>query len=198
MEFSEDQVIVLAEKASTYLPMEENRMKPFITPETDENGKLIFPYQYEGVNAAGLHHSLQGQSILAYEMPEGHAISAAWELRFYLASSLVLEFSSACSGAGGWHEVGSLNIRLCQASELIHQRVKKEAAHFLIEDAEKLIFEDDEVIVECGLVLRGRENFEIVLAAGTSPGSVTVLAPFSKADLFQPQFPLKDCRRQIF
>lgn len=176
-------------------------MKPFITPEKISNSKLVFSYQCEGIEAKSLLHFLRGQSLVAYEMPEGHAFEAAWDLRIRLSSGAVLEFSSACTESSGWQEVGSLNIRLLDLyalkdSSAVCKYNEVEISSFPIMTIEKLIYEDNDVIVECGLVIYGCDGLEIVVAAGVSPGSVTLQAPFSAKQSFFPQFLLSDCRRQ--
>jgi hypothetical protein len=64
-----------------------------------------------------------------------------------------------------------------------------------VERLEKLVYEDDDVISECGLVMYGVGGAEIIIAAGISPGSVSVAASFATGP-FEPQFSLGTCRRE--
>lgn len=174
-------------------------MKPFTTPELMPNGKRAFRYQCEGVDCGALGRLLEGRKLVAYVLPEGHTLQVAWELSFAFESGFVLEFSSACTEVAEWQEVGSLNIRLTHLSTPAGTTTvvthRSELQPIDVVWAEKLIYEDQDVVVECGLVLRGGEGQEVVIAAGIPPGSVSVRAPFSPA-LFEPQFPLPACRRE--
>jgi hypothetical protein len=175
-------------------------MKPFITPEITTSGKKFFPYQCEGVESAALWRCLEGRRLVAYSLPEGHTLQASWELSLVFDSYLVLEFSSACSQAIDWQEVGSLNIRLVQSSLEGGAMSTIDRSEDVIPEidlvaVERLIFEDEDVVVECGLVLCGRYGEEVVVAAGVSPGSISVKASFSVEECFEPQFPLSACRR---
>lgn len=176
-------------------------MKPFITPEVTANGRMKFSYQCEGVACEALWRELAGQRLAAYAVPSGHTLQVAWGMSFIFESGLVLDFSSACTQAIGWQEVGSLNIQLIHPSVNGVSAVgadRNEVAIPVIElaYAEKLIYEDDDVVVECGLLLRGRGEQEVVVSAGIPPGSVSVHAPFSAGQLYEPQFSLSTCRRQ--
>jgi hypothetical protein len=176
-------------------------MKPFITPELMPNGKKLFGYQCEAMDCKLLGDLLKGRSLVAYVLPKGHTLRTAWELAFIFDAGFVLEFSSACTQAVDWQEVGSLNIRLTSGpaegepakssggNESFFQAIK-------IIAVEKVIYEDEDVVVECGLLLRGVNGEEITVAAGVPPGSVSVQMPFASTELFEPQFPISACRRE--
>ena len=176
-------------------------MKPFITPDKTSTGKKSFPYQCEGFECDALWRHLEGQRLVAYVLPDGHGLTAVWGLSLVFYSGLILEFSSACTQAVDWKEVGSLNVKLTRDSKegvatMIAER--KGIAVPLVElaNAEKLIYEDEDVVVECGLVLHGSDGQQVVIAAGIPPGSVSVHASFSVGQPFEPQFSLATCRRQ--
>jgi hypothetical protein len=176
-------------------------MKPFITPDMTPTGKKAFPYQCEGAECKELWSRLKGQSLVAYSLPEGHTLQTAWELVLVFDSGLTLEFSSACSQAVDWQEVGSLNVRVAHLSigdgaTTASKKNEIPVSPIDLVAAEKLIYEDDDVVVECGLVLCGRDSQEVVIAAGVPPGSVTAQAPFSMGQSFEPQFRLSECKRQ--
>lgn len=175
-------------------------MKPFITPEISVTGKKVLTFQCEGIEASALWSALNGQQIVAYAMPYGHSFQAAWLFWLVLASGEVLEFSSACTQVVDWQEVGSLNIRFIGPagvtstdSELHRATVAVPPVH--LQALEKLVYEDTDVVSECALVLRGEGGNEIVVAAGVPPGSVSVIASFSKG-AFEPQFSISTCRRE--
>lgn len=143
----------------------------------------------------------KGLRLVTYVLPEGHTLRAAWESAFIFNTGAVLEFSSACTQVVDWQEVGSLNIRLthgpvegaamtsCSGNESSFEALE-------IIAVEKVIYEDEDVVVECGLLLRGVNGEEVIVAAGIPPGSVSMQMPCSPAELFESQFPLSACRRE--
>ena len=175
-------------------------MKPFITPELLTSGKKLFPFQCEGISPEELGRALDSQQLMGYRMPIGHFFKAAWEISFHFDSGLAVDFSSACTLAFDWQEVGSLNVRVSRE----HLGLGESAVPFekwpmsalKLGAIDKLVFEDSDVVVECGIVFHGSDvDEEIVVAAGISPGSVSVKVPFEPENLFEPQFPLSMCRR---
>ncbi|WP_143684918.1 hypothetical protein [Variovorax sp. KK3] len=67
--------------------------------------------------------------------------------------------------------------------------------NFRVYSVEQLIYEDVDVYAECGLVLTDVAQRELVVAAGVSPGSVTVASPTS-GDLFDPEPAIDKLRRR--
>lgn len=175
-------------------------MKPFITPELSAAGKKLLRYQCEGIEAADLWNTMQGRSVIAYSMPAGHSFQAAWLLRLILSGSASLEFSSACTEVVGWHEVGSLNVRLVRpgAAGVTDAEIGMPVTSIpevRLSAIQKIVYEDDDVITECGMALGGDGGVEVIVAAGVPPGSVSLAAPFT-CQPFEPQFPLSACRRE--
>lgn len=163
-------------------------------------GKKAFRYQCEGFEPSSLPGLLKGRRLVGYELPAGHSLTAAWELSLVFDCDLVLQFSSASAEAVGWQEVGSLNVRLVQRSEedggaTTERTTTVPVSPVSLIGAEKLVYEDDDVLVECGLVLCASDGQDVVVAAGIPPGSVSVEAPFSGGLPFAPQFPVVMCRR---
>lgn len=179
--------------------MEAGPMKPFITPEITQTGKQAFLYQCEGIKREELWHRLSCTHIIAYAMPERHTFEASWEFSLIFDSGMILDFSSACTQAIDWQEVGSLNISATQhpAEETTTIIKKKEVKIPKIEliTANRLIYEDNDIMVECGIIFHGKHNQEVIISTGIPPGSVTIQAPFSRGHSFKPEFALNKCRR---
>lgn len=174
-------------------------MKPFIIPELSPTGQKILRLQCEGVERGALGKSIEGSNVVAYAMPEGQAHSAAWLFQLILDDGRLLEFSSACTEVVDWQEVGSLNIVLeTEASEVRKSGAiawaRVPVAPFRISSADVLVYQDGDVVSECGLVICGQADSQIVICAGIPPGSVSVLLPNSK-DSFEPQFSVSACTR---
>jgi len=188
-------------KALTFQEMGKNHMKPFITPKVTEAGKKLLQFQLEGGDLDSISRVMRGHRVTAYGMPDDHTFDAAWEFQLYFGDDNVfVEFSSACTQVVDWQEVGSLNIRVASCDEGSTASVgpdlsKHAISPFFVERLEKLVYEDDDVITECGLVMYGVGGAEIIIAAGISPGSVSVAASFA-TEPFEPQFSLGTCRRE--
>ncbi|PHV09511.1 hypothetical protein [Chitinimonas sp. BJB300] len=170
-------------------------MKPFIT-NSKENGRPVLRLQCEGAKSENLKQLLEGLSITAYALPEGHSLASAWQLRFIFNNQLILEFSSVCTEVVGWQEVGSLNVKVIDDTDQFSNIFSiTEIKEFLVTSVEYLVYEDSDAYSECGLVLRSSLGEEVIIAAGVSPGSVSVQAPFSTLD-FEPEFPTSDYQRK--
>ena len=176
-------------------------MKSFITPKVTEAGKKLLQFQLEGADLESIRDTMCGHRVTAYGMPEGHTFHSAWEFQLHFdGSGTFIEFSSACTQVVDWQEVGSLNVRFVARDEKYKASVglelpKHDISFFAVEKVEVLVYEDDDVISECGLVLSGADGGEIIIAAGISPGSVSVSAPFATGS-FEPQFSISACRRE--
>jgi hypothetical protein len=198
-EFLDVPKIALVGKVLTFQETEISHMKPFITPKVTEAGKKLLQFQLEGGDIESIWSVIQSHRITAYGMPDGQTFEAAWEFQLYFGdNNIFVEFSSACTQVVDWQEVGSLNIRVssCDAGSATPVGAglsKHSISSFSVDRLEKLIYEDDDVISECGLVLHGADGAEIIIAAGISPGSVSVAASFA-TEPFEPQFSLAACR----
>lgn len=170
-------------------------MKPFIT-DARKDGRCTLPLQLEGIERERLGDVLLGSSVVAYALPEGHSLESAWQCRFLLEKGGTFEFSSACTVVAGWQEVGSLNVKHILQGEDLNERlfIEVKVERFHITAVECLVYEAQEVYSECGIVLRDATGRELIVAAGVSPGSVSIKAPFSK-EPFSPEFVLGDYRR---
>lgn len=168
-------------------------MKPFITNSL-KNGRHMLRFQLDGMERCQLNDLFLDKCIVAYSLPEGHTLESAWQCRVHLDSGNIFEFSSACTEVDGWEELGSLNIAKVdsKASEDLFKRTKVEP--FFICFIECLVYENTSVFAECGIVLRDNSGEEMIIAAGISPGSVSVQAPFTTLQ-FEPELSASDYRR---
>ncbi|MCY7327391.1 MAG: hypothetical protein LH618_02445, partial [Saprospiraceae bacterium] len=187
-------------QALTFLVTEVSRMKPFITPEISAKGQRVLRFQLEGFEDDLSLNSVRGHSIIAYGMPAGHTLETAWEFILIFEDGSLLEFSSACTQVIGWEEVGSLNIRFApqvpgHQSSASEHLLRVEIQKFEVIAIKKLVYEDDDVIAECGLILYGANGEEVIVATGVSPGSVSIGAAFSAVQ-FKPEFPVHMTKRE--
>jgi hypothetical protein len=199
MEFLAGLKTAAEEQVSTSLRMELNHMKPFITPEITALGKKVLRFQFEGLDRSDFRKSLIGHNVTAYAMPEGQTHRASWIFQIVLDNGKLLEFSSACTQIVDWQEVGSLNIFVADMSlfattGIVTTLPRVAMTPLLISALDILIYEDDDIVSECGLVIYGQDDLQIVVAAGIPPGSVSTAIPHSMGYL-QPQFSVADCMR---
>lgn len=176
-------------------------MKPFITPDISATGQKVLRFQCEGIASKDIWKSRQGLSVVAYAMPLGQSLQAAWIFQLIFDDGSLLEFSSACTQVIGWQEVGSLNIQLIrhpsnEQSDKGSDLLKTDVPNFRLNSLAKLVYVDNDVSSECALVLCGVSGEEIVVSAGISPGSVSIAAPFSETS-FEPQFSVSVCKREL-
>ena len=188
------------ERASIYRLTEASPMKPFITPDISPAGKKALAIQFEGISQGELWAKIGNYRIVACSMPKGQSFQTAWIFRLIFENECVLEFSSASTVVVDWQEVGSLNISLASHPTLEPTAENFEAVTInvpaiRVSRLDKLIYEDSDVISECGLVFGGDGGEEVVISAGIPPGSVSVSAPFSWGP-FEPQFEIQACIRE--
>jgi hypothetical protein len=169
-------------------------MKPFIIPKVTAAGKTLFGFQVEHFAQADLE-SLHNKHVISFRLAGKQTFQQAWDFEINFSDNVSAEFSSACTQLNGWHEIGSLNVRLwrrdepSQYSAEVHQLMND----FTVDKIEKIVFEDEEIISECGLCFRSADGLRIIVAAGNSPGSVSVSMP-GFDEKFSPQFPVEDCK----
>lgn len=176
--------------------MAPNRMKPYIT-DAFHDGRYVLPFQVEGLSADQIGKPFEAARILAYGVPKSQTLEAAWLFRLILDSGWILDLSSACTGVGGWQEIGSLNLAFAreEGDATAIEWVINPIEDFQIASVERLIFDDAEVYAETGIALKDAAHREIVVAAGVSPGSVSVLIPASASPL-QAEFEIENLTRR--
>ncbi len=135
---------------------------------------------------------------MAYGLPKAQSLKEAWLFRIVLDSGWTVDFSSACTGVGGWQEMGSLNLVFARVSEdeTSIQWTMTRIVEFHVRMAERLVFRRDAVYAEAGIVLTGSTGDEVVIAAGIPPGSVSIAAPFSTEE-FQPGNDMAELTRHV-
>jgi hypothetical protein len=182
--------------------MEASLMKHFITPDEFKNGKRLLPFQIEGASIYELLTLLTDRHILGWDVPVGHSLKEAWPIRLIFEQFILVEVSSACTVTTGWQEVGSLNISVQidtaeSKSSGAFERIYSSVSEFKVESVEKLVFENETLITECGIVFVSSNGLEIVVMAGIPPNSVTAFIGVDN-ESFSPEFPLELCRRDKF
>lgn len=170
-------------------------MKPFITNAL-QAGKYILPFQVEGLRNGDLNSIFHQSCILFYGLPPQHSFRAAWLFRIVLDRGWIVDFSSASTSVGGWQEVGSLNIELSvsPSSKKDAEFIISDVQNFTIVKCERLTYTEPDIYAECGIVFTSQTGSELLMAAGTSPGSVSIRAPFS-SDQFAPEFEMDKYQR---
>lgn len=168
-------------------------MKPYIT-NSFKDGKHILPYQIEGMDRACIAEVLAGSTMESYEIPRKQSLKSCWQFRVNLDNGFWLEFSSACTEVGEWEEVGSLNITISNRIEALSpEKYERKPLIFKINGVESLTLDNKYIFSECGLVLIGRLG-ELTVAAGISPGSVSIKLP-NQENEFEPELEYEEYSR---
>lgn len=172
-------------------------MKPFIA-NAEQDGIFVLPFQVEGISMDQIGATLRGAAILAYGLPKAHSLKEAWLFRIVLDSGWIVDFSSACTGVGGWQEMGSLNLVFAREPEddASIQWTMTRIVEFHVLAAERLVFRSGAIYAESGIVLTSSTGDEVVIAAGIPPGSVSIAAPFSTEE-FQPENDMAALTRHV-
>ncbi|GAA5784642.1 hypothetical protein [Chitiniphilus shinanonensis] len=172
-------------------------MKPFIT-DRPENERFTLRLQCEGISREFIQSQMKGEGIVAYALPDGHTLESAWLFRLILSNAKIFEFSSACTEVAEWQEVGSLNIRFIAEEEPFSDSnggvfIKNNVEKLPIKSVGCLVYEDDDVYAESGILIKLDSGEKVIVASGVSPGSVSVMAPFS-TEKFSAEFSISDYR----
>lgn len=174
-------------------------MRPSITLDVDSTGRKILRYKCEGIDVAELGNKFRHQNVCSVSRPAAQSLRQSWLAWLHLASGDVIEFSSSCTQVVGWQEIGSLNIRVIAdvlrgLPQVAASVAKIAISQFRIDQIDVLIYEDEDVVSECGIVFCEAGGSEIVVATGISPGSVSLAVPQQTED-FDPEFALVMCHR---
>lgn len=154
--------------------------------------RIFVPFRLEGFSGASVRDVLVGQRIIAFACPSGQSLGCTWQLRVFLDSGVVVEFSSLTTDLGNWQEVGSLLLRAVDGrlpTDMCNHALFQSTmiGPFRINRIDCLLYETKDVLAECGVVLHSEEDQEIIIAAGVPPGSVSVSASSIEAQ-FEPEF----------
>lgn len=173
-------------------------MKPFTTLDYKMHERKIIPYQCKGMECEKIWSFLKGRKIVSYGLFEGHTFQAAWGVSIAFEDEEKIIISSAMNAVDGWQEVGGLSLSFIQneRSKRVAKEVVTKISPIRIVAVDKIVYEDDELVVECGLALLTEIGRDIIFSAGVSPGSVSVCAGFLQESVFEPEFPLSMCRRE--
>lgn len=177
-------------------------MNHYITPEVLENGKTLLRFQCEGFVVNNLWQIIQNLNVIGYSVPIDHSLRETWNFRVFLDNGFSIDFTSACTMINEIQEIGSLNIAL---NRNVVNDVNDKYANcqrivipsFCISKLNKLIYEEDNFITECGILLSDATDRTIVVAAGVPPCSVTVSSFFNN-NLFKPEFPFLDYKVHVW
>lgn len=174
-------------------------MKPYITDVNgDRSKKITLMCQMQGLQRAEFVHALTAHTIVSFSYPGNQSLQEAWLFSFTLDSGWNVTFSSVCADIGDWKEVGYLNVAFSLTLPTLNETdwIIIGVNNFLIKSVEWLVVNNDEIYVECGLVVKDALDREIIVAAGVSPGSVSISSPFSN-NSFIPEFTTEQCTRLL-
>ncbi|MFT4926242.1 MAG: hypothetical protein ACI8WB_002340 [Phenylobacterium sp.] len=165
-----------------------------------EDDKYKLAIQYEKLDLQKIKDLAMSSYIVKYEIPAKQSLNCTWILRLHFNNEASIEISALCTNIGGWQEMGSLKIRLCDTSSSL----KKNENLFITKNIEKfcssklslITFNDESVYAECGIIFSNDVGGELIVATSPAPGAVTVRIP-SEVNEFQPEILLSDCQKVI-
>lgn len=156
----------------------------------------VLPFICHGVSSETLARSLVGQTVTAYAMPPKHSFEAAWLFTLYFEDGHKLEFWSESYETAGWNELGVLVVsslgEAVDGPSMNVEQFRVEIPSIRIARCRKLLCEEDDFLVECGLLLAGEAGENVIIAAGIPPGSVSVSLPSDESN-FRPLLGLPHC-----
>lgn len=156
----------------------------------------ILPLICLGVSSEGLARNLVGRTVTAYAMPPKHSLAAAWLFTLYFEDGHNLAFWSEFYSTVGWNELGVLVVsspgKAIDGQRMNLELFRVEIPPIRIARCRKLLCEEDGFLAECGLLLASEDGKNVIIAAGISPGSVSVSLPSSQSN-FSPLIDLLDC-----
>jgi hypothetical protein len=159
----------------------------------------VLPLICHGVPPEGLARNLVGRTVTAYAMPPKHSLEAAWLFTLYFEDGGNLEFWSEFYNTAGWNELGVLVVsslgEAVEGRSMNLEQFRVEIPSIRIAGCRKLLCEEDGFLAEYGLLLAGEDEENLIIAAGISPGSVSVRLP-SDVSNFSPLLDLPYCTWQ--
>ena len=167
-------------------------MKPCITPRNKK--KAHFCLQFDGLDEKSLIVGLTNYDINAYSTPPNQAINNVWYFDLLTAQG-VYSFTASSTQVNGWEEYGSLAIKYSKEALTVRPDFMRDVLikpPFRASKIQKIIYEDDDVITECGLLLSSTDSTKIIIACGISPESITADGIMFTGD-FQPLYPTAMC-----
>jgi len=137
---------------------------------------------------------LVAKEITAYATPTGQLVDCVWYFDL-LTSCAAFSFAASSTQLDGWVVYGALiisysEIAVNQRSPFMHDR--SVVPSFRVEKVKKIIYEEDEVLAECGLILFGNDSRSITVACGIPSGSVNAEGEMFEGN-FKPLYPLALC-----
>jgi hypothetical protein len=161
--------------------------------------KKKLPISFCQIEADDFVDAFRRHCIVGYSMPHGHTFEEAWLFQLKLDGGKTFEFSSSSTIVTGWQEVGSLNVSMTDDEpENVHKKngssIMVAIKPIVVSAISVLVYEDNDVVAEPGIVLSSEGDGEVIISAGIAPGCVSVHAPFS-GSAFSPQFDLLSCER---
>lgn len=137
---------------------------------------------------------LLSNRVIGYAVPISQNLSCAWIFNIYFEGfDKTLSFSSQVTSSIGWKEYGYLSVDL-NPIEYNKEVLKYTAIKPMdISSLDILMNEEDDVISECGLILRDRNNREIVISTAPPPGAVSIRADFNTLG-YNPEILFEQCR----
>ena len=179
-------------------------MKSYIE-DPYKNGIFTLPIKINSLTTEEFKEVFLNTKIIAYGFsgisPYWRTFQVASGFLLYFNNDKIVEFNSLITGIPNtWDEYGSLRVAVHDSmSSLEHPDLtieKYEIEPVKVTSIYKLIFQDEEMLIDCGMVFSNNENYEIKIAAASASMCATVQAPFSTGK-FEPDTSEKLFKRVV-
>lgn len=152
-----------------------------------KDGVFTLPLQLHFFSIDNFKDIFLNSKIIAYgvsgSLKKSRNLQCVSRFLLYFENNKIIEFSSNLTmSSDKWNEYGSIVLAVHDIDEIIaHDNISIEKFNInpiLIKSIQKIIIQDEKLLIDCGIVFGADENLDIMIAT-TFVHSVTVKAPFS-------------------
>jgi hypothetical protein len=155
-----------------------------------QNGIFTLPIQIKPITIQEFKNTFLNTNVVAYgfsgSFPSMRTFKSANGFLLYFDNNKIVEFCSLKTMIkDSWDEYGSLKIQTHDDPSTIRQGLmpieRFEIEPFIVNSITKLVYQDEGMYIDCGIVFSENENNEILIAAGFST-DVTIRTSFSNEE----------------
>lgn len=155
-----------------------------------QNGIFTLPIQIKPITIQEFKNVFLNTNIIAYgfsgSFPSMRTFKSANGFLLYFDNKKIVEFNSLKTMVNdGLDEYGSLKMEIHNDSSTIRQGLmpieRFEIQPFIVNFITKLVYQDQQMYIDCGIVFSENDNNKFSIAAGFST-DVTIRTPFSNEE----------------
>ena len=165
--------------------------------DADVNGRYVLPFEFAGISGVEFTDKMVAAEIVGFSVPRKQSLRETWSFYLHNAAGLLFQFSALTTGIGGWQEMGSLKIVVSKAMASDESQLDSEIYEyhrilpFQVSVIQAMVFEDESVYAECGILLAASDDRVIQIVCAPAPGSVSARISAIESE-FLPELGLSD------